>query len=77
MNVTRLIQKKRDGEPLTAEELSALVTGYVSGAVPEYQVAALAMAICFQGMDELETSALTRALMDSGESLDWAGVRGP
>ena len=76
MNVTRLIQKKRDGEPLTAEELSALVTGYVSGAVPEYQVAALAMAICFQGMEDSEIAALTEALMESGECLDWTGVDG-
>ena len=76
MNVTRLIQKKRDGEPLTAEELSALVTGYVSGAVPEYQVAALAMAICFQGMEDSVIAALTEALMESGECLDWTGVDG-
>jgi pyrimidine-nucleoside phosphorylase len=44
--------------------------------VPQYQVAALAMAIYFQGMDEFETSALTQALMESGERLDWAGVEG-
>ena len=76
MNVTRIIQKKRDGEALDPGEISAVIEGYVSGAVPEYQVAALAMAICFQGMDELETSALTRVLMESGACLDWTGVEG-
>ena len=76
MDITRIIQKKRDGEALDSVEISAVIDGFVSGDVPEYQVAALAMAIYFQGMDESETSALTRALMDSGESLDWAGVEG-
>jgi len=76
VDITRIIQKKRDGEALDSVEISAVIDGFVSGDVPEYQVAALAMAIYFQGMDESETSALTRALMDSGESLDWAGVEG-
>ena len=76
MNVTRIIQKKRDGEALDPGEISAVIEGYVSGAVPEYQVAALAMAIYFQGMDESETSALTRVLMESGTCLDWTGVEG-
>ncbi|MEC7921871.1 MAG: thymidine phosphorylase, partial [Planctomycetota bacterium] len=76
MNVSRIIQKKRDGAVLDPAEISAVIEGYVSGAVPEYQVAALAMAIYFQGMDESETSALTRALMESGECLDWAGLEG-
>jgi len=76
VDITRIIQKKRDGEALDSVEISAVIDGFVSGDVPEYQVAALAMAIYFRGMDESETSALTRALMDSGESLDWAGVEG-
>ena len=76
MDITRIIQKKREGAALASVEISAVIDGFVSGEGPEYQVAALAMAIYFQGMDESETSALTRALMDSGESLDWAGVEG-
>ena len=76
MDITRIIQKKRDGEALDSVEISAVIDGFVSGDVPEYQVAALAMAIYFQGMDDSETSALTRTLMASGESLDWAGVEG-
>ena len=47
MNLSRIIQKKRDGEVLDPAEISAVIEGYVSGAVPEYQVAALAMAIYF------------------------------
>ena len=76
MNVTRIIQKKRDGGVLDSAEIFALIEGYVSGSVPDYQVAALAMAICFQGMDDSETTALTTALMESGECLDWAGIDG-
>ena len=76
MDITRIIQKKRDGEALDSVEISAVIDGFVSGDVPEYQVAALAMAIYFQGMDESETSVLTKTLMESGESLDWAGVEG-
>ena len=76
MNVTRIIQKKRDGETLESSEIFAVIEGYVSGLVPEYQVAALAMAIYFQGMVGSETIALTTALMESGECLDWDGVEG-
>ena len=76
MNVTRIIQKKRDGEALAPGEISAVIEGYVSGAVPGYQAAALAMAIYFQGMVGSETIALTTALMESGECLDWDGVEG-
>ncbi|MFP6631290.1 MAG: thymidine phosphorylase [Planctomycetota bacterium] len=76
MNVTRIIQKKRDGETLESAEIFAVIEGYVSGLVPEYQVAALAMAIYFQGMVGSETIALTTVLMESGECLDWDGVEG-
>jgi pyrimidine-nucleoside phosphorylase len=65
-----LIQRKRDGEELAAEEISELVLGYVRGEVPDYQMAALLMAVYFRGLSDAETFALTEAMIHSGETLD-------
>lgn len=70
MNPVDIIVKKRDGGELTAAELHYFVQGLVTGAVPDYQVAAWAMAVYFQGMTPLETTALTQAMAASGEQLD-------
>jgi pyrimidine-nucleoside phosphorylase len=66
-----LIEKKRDGGRLTPEELRAFVAGFVAGSVTDAQMAALAMAIFFRGLDEGETAVLTAALRDSGEVFSW------
>jgi pyrimidine-nucleoside phosphorylase len=71
-----IIKKKRDGYPLNREEISFMINGYASGAVPDYQMAALAMAIFFQGMSDEETLDLTRAMMNSGNILSLAGIPG-
>jgi len=71
MHVPSLIEKKRDGGTLTAEEIRALVGGYVRGEVPDYQMAALAMAVFFRGMDDRETTALTMEMRDSGDVFAW------
>jgi pyrimidine-nucleoside phosphorylase len=71
MHVPSLIEKKRDGGTLTAEEIRALVGGYVRGEVPDYQMAALAMAVFFRGMDDAETTALTMEMRDSGDVFAW------
>jgi pyrimidine-nucleoside phosphorylase len=71
MHVPSLIEKKRDGAALTADEIRALVGGYVRGEVPDYQMAALAMAVFFRGMDEAETTALTMEMRDSGDVFAW------
>jgi pyrimidine-nucleoside phosphorylase len=71
MHVPSLIEKKRDGGTLTAEEIRALVGGYVRGEVPDYQMAALAMAVFFRGMDDGETTALTMEMRDSGDVFAW------
>lgn len=63
------IAKKRDGLPLTREEIHALVNGYARGEVPDYQMAALAMAILLRGMTTEETAALTEAMLASGQRL--------
>jgi len=71
MHIPSLIEKKRDGGALTTEEIRALIGGYVKGDVPDYQMAALAMAIFFRGMDDAETTALTMQMRDSGDVFSW------
>ena len=70
MNPVDLIVKKRDGGELTAAELQYFVKGFVAGTIPDYQVAAWAMAVYFQGMTPIETTALTQAMAASGDQLD-------
>ena len=71
-----LIQRKRDGEELAAEELSELVLGYVAGDVPDYQMAAFLMAVYFRGLSPAETFALNEAMIRSGETLDLGSAIG-
>jgi thymidine phosphorylase len=72
-----IIRKKRDGEPLSADEIEGFIAGLTSGAVTEGQAAAFAMAVFFKGMDLDERVALTRAMMRSGAILDWREARLP
>jgi pyrimidine-nucleoside phosphorylase len=65
-----IIVKTRDGHALEAAEIEALILGFVSGAVPDYQVAAWLMAVYFKGMTPDETAALTTAMVRSGGTLD-------
>jgi pyrimidine-nucleoside phosphorylase len=67
----QIIQKKRDGHALTEEEIRFFIDGFTSGELPEYQMSALAMAICFQGMNFDETMWLTRAMVESGDVVQW------
>jgi len=67
----QIIQKKRDGNALTEEEIRFFINGFTSGELPEYQMSALAMAICFQGMNFDETMWLTRAMIESGKVVEW------
>lgn len=67
MHVPTLIARKRDGEALAASEIEALVAAYTAGEVPDYQMSAFSMAVYFQGMNAVETAALTRAMMQSGD----------
>lgn len=71
MHIPGLIEKKRDGGVLSADEIAALIGGYVRGDVPDYQMASLAMAVFFRGMDDAETTALTLQMRDSGDVFDW------
>jgi len=71
-----LIKKKRDGGTLTAAEVAALIDGYTKGDLPDYQMAAFCMAVFFRGMDGREMTALTLAMLHSGEVLDLGQVPG-
>lgn len=70
MRVVDLIIKKRNGEALSAEEIAWLIDGYARGDVPDYQMAAWAMAVVFRGMTDEETTALTLAMARSGDMID-------
>jgi pyrimidine-nucleoside phosphorylase len=65
-----LIQRKRDGEELSAQEVAELVLAYGRDEVPDYQMAAFCMAVYFQGLTPVETHALTEAIIRSGETID-------
>jgi pyrimidine-nucleoside phosphorylase len=65
-----LIERKRDGGELTAEELNELMLAYARDAVPDYQMAALCMAVFFRGLTSIETYALTQAMIATGETVD-------
>jgi pyrimidine-nucleoside phosphorylase len=70
LNPVNIIVKKRDGGEHTREELRYFINGFVKGEIPDYQAAAWAMAIYFQGMTETETTELTLAMAESGDLLD-------
>ena len=72
MRMYDIITKKKMGESLTKEEIYGFVEGYTKGEIPDYQVSALLMAICFQGMNDEETAFLTNAIEASGDCIDLA-----
>ena len=70
MNTYDIISKKKHGEELTASEIEFIVDGYTKGSIPDYQVSALLMAICFNGMTDKELSTLTMVIAKSGDTVD-------
>ncbi len=72
-----IIRRKRDGQMLSDEEISAFIRGVTDGSVSEAQAAAFAMAVFFQGASLNETVALTLAMRDSGSVLKWTGIDRP
>jgi len=77
MVIPSLIQHKRDGRALTADNWAQLVWAYTSGKVPDYQISALLMAVFFRGMSPEELAALTDAMIASGDSMEWDGLGMP
>ena len=71
-----LIQRKRDGGELTSEELNELMLGYARDEVPDYQMAALCMAIFFRGLTSAETYAMTDAMIATGDTVDLGSALG-
>lgn len=69
-----LLDKKREGHALGSAEIREFVEGYTKGEIPDYQMAALAMAICCRGMTARETADLTDAMMRSGVTVDWSDL---
>jgi pyrimidine-nucleoside phosphorylase len=76
MNALEVIGRKRDGGEHSPEEIEFLLSSYVRGDVPDYQMAAWLMAVCIRGMNRTETLALTMAMVRSGEVLDLSGIDG-
>lgn len=70
MRMVDVIEKKRDGEELTREEIRFIIEGYVKGDIPDYQMSAWAMTVYFRGMTLPETAELTLAMAQSGDQLD-------
>ncbi|HLJ14589.1 MAG TPA: thymidine phosphorylase [Bryobacteraceae bacterium] len=76
MRTVDLIHRKRDGEELSAEEISYVIEGYTRNDIPDYQLAAFLMAVFYSGMTDREVSSLTEAMMHSGEAVDLSSIPG-
>lgn len=76
MRMVDLIEAKRLGREHTAEEIEFIINGFTDGQVPDYQMSAWMMAVCLQGMTERETSMLTMAMKDSGNTVDLSDLPG-
>lgn len=76
MRMYDIIQKKRDGNELSKEEIAFLIQGYVDGSIPDYQMAAFLMAVYYRGMTETETHLMTMEVARSGDMVDLSAIEG-
>ncbi|API90462.1 pyrimidine-nucleoside phosphorylase [Virgibacillus pantothenticus] len=76
MRMYDIIEKKRDNQALTKEEIQFFIQGYTNGEIPDYQVSALLMAIYFQDMNDQERAELTQAMVESGDQIDLSAIDG-
>ena len=76
MDIIQIIEKKKLLNALTQQEIAFFIEGATNGTIPEYQLAALLMAIRLNGMDANETTWLTLAMADSGETADLSAIPG-
>ena len=76
MRFVDMIERKADGFSLSEEEINEMVSGYVNGTIPDYQMSAMCMAILQKGMTDQETADLTMAMMNSGEIVDLSSLPG-
>src|SRR5580693_7322038 len=77
MRVIDIIEKKRTGKELSAEEINFLVRNYAQGGIPDYQMSAWLMAVVWRGLTRDETFALTAAMVATGTTLDLSSVDKP
>ncbi len=76
MRMVDIIEKKKNGQELADEEIQEMITALISGDLPDYQLSAFLMAVVFQGMNERETLTLTKAMRDSGDTMDLSKIHG-
>ena len=76
MRMVDIIEKKREGQELTTEEIRFFIQGYTDGSIPDYQVSSLLMATYFQDMSERERADLTMAMVESGDQIDLSDIEG-
>ena len=76
MNMIAIIEKKKNGQVLSKDEIKEAVMGYVEGSIPDYQMSALLMAIVLKGMNEQEIVDLTDIMIHSGDMLDLSAIAG-
>lgn len=76
MRFVDIIEKKKEGKTLSKEEIHFFIDGYVKDKIPDYQVSALLMTICFQGMSEEETAWLCEEMLYSGDIIDLSSIEG-
>lgn len=76
MRMVDLIEKKRDGFELSKEEIDFIIEGYTKGDIPDYQMAAFAMSVFFKGMNDIESTNLAIAILNSGDAMDLSMIDG-
>ena len=76
MRTVDLIIKKRMGQALSKEEINFLIEGYTNDSIPDYQISALLMAICFQGLNADEQAHMAEAMLKSGDQIDLSKING-
>lgn len=76
MRMVDLIEKKRDGFELTKEEIDFIIDNYTNGNIPDYQMSAFAMAVFFKGMNDIESTNLALAMLNSGDAMDLSMING-
>ena len=76
MRMYDLIEKKKNGQELSTEEIRWMIFSYTKDEIPDYQMSAMTMAICFTGLNDRETLDLTLAMKDSGDCLNLSGIEG-
>ena len=76
MRMVDLIEKKRDGYELSKEEIDFIIENYTNGNIPDYQMSAFAMAVFFKGMNDIESTNLAIAMLNSGDAMDLSCIDG-